>query len=230
MAKLTRSKGSTQVILEVFIQDSSSATGAGLTGLAWNSSGLNCYYHRNTQGSPVVVTLANMSAGNYESGGFCQIDSSNMPGMYQLCLPDAAYDDGCESLTVVLKGATNMLPAYFEIDMVTEWDRDYTLHATSRTFGALLLDLVNYLEDPYLLNENIWDEIIIASNCSDVESVTARMLVARMYKLAGASTYLMNGNQQIYRDICDTNDDITRQVNYTGTSSEILNITTTFDD
>ncbi len=44
-AKLELTKGSTSVELEVFIQDSSSTTGAGLTGLVYNSAGLGCQYY-----------------------------------------------------------------------------------------------------------------------------------------------------------------------------------------
>ena len=39
-------KGETDVTLNIFINDSSSSTGAGLTGLVYNSAGLTCSYAR----------------------------------------------------------------------------------------------------------------------------------------------------------------------------------------
>jgi hypothetical protein len=108
--KLMKVKGSTSQILEIFIQDSSSTTGAGLTGLTNASSGLVCYYHRNTAAAAVAVSLVTMTVGTFTSSGFKEVDSANLPGCYQLCLPDAAYATGADGVIASLKGATNMAP------------------------------------------------------------------------------------------------------------------------
>lgn len=124
MAKRQVVKGATSKILEVFIQDSSSLTGDGLTGLAYNSSGLTAYYHRNTSSSSTAVTLVNMTVGTFASGGFKEVDSSNMPGVYQFCLPDAAYASGADSVSVILKGAANMVPLPIEIELTGTDNQD----------------------------------------------------------------------------------------------------------
>lgn len=103
-------KDATSVILDIFVLDSSSTTGAGLTGLVFNSGSLACYYHRNTASSAVQVVLVTMTAGTFTSLGFKEIDATNMPGWYQLCLPNAAFVTGADMVSFHLKGATNMAP------------------------------------------------------------------------------------------------------------------------
>lgn len=123
MAKRQIVQGATSEILEIFISDSSSTTGAGLTGLVYNSGSLTCYYHINTAASAVAVSLVTMTVGTFTSSGFKEIDSTNMPGWYQLCLPDAAYASG-KSVSVLLKGAANMAPLPFEIEITQTNNQD----------------------------------------------------------------------------------------------------------
>lgn len=117
MAKFSLAKNTTSKIVQVFIPDSSVATGEGLTGLLYNSAGLTAYYQRENASSPVAITLATMTAGTWASGGFKEVSASNMPGVYQLGLPDAAIIEGADSVVVMLKGATDMAPVTLEIDL-----------------------------------------------------------------------------------------------------------------
>jgi hypothetical protein len=132
--KLMKVKGSTSQILEIFIQDSSSTTGAGLTGLTNASSGLVCYYHRNTAAAGVAVSLVTMTVGTFTSSGFKEVDSANLPGCYQLCLPDAAFATGADGVIASLKGATNMAPVLLEVQL-TGID-----HSNAASFGMTNLD------------------------------------------------------------------------------------------
>ncbi len=124
MAKLSILKGTTSKLLDVFIQDSSSATGAGLTGLVFNSGSLTGYYYREGAGSAVAITLATMTLGTWATGGFVVIDGTNMPGAYQLSIPDAALAAGANSVIVMLKGATNMAPVLLEIELTAVDNQD----------------------------------------------------------------------------------------------------------
>lgn len=119
--KLSIKAGSTSVSVNVFIQDSSSTTGAGLTGLVYNTSGLTCYYAL-PRAAAVAVTLATLAAvtSAYSSGGFKEIDATNMPGWYRLDIPDAALASG-RFVDLHLKGAANMAPLPIEIEL-TGWD------------------------------------------------------------------------------------------------------------
>lgn len=117
MAKVSLLKGATDVTVYVKVMDSSSTTGAGLTGLAYNTASLTCYYVR-TAGTATAITLATQTAGGAHSdGGFVAVDGTNMPGIYRLDLPDAVCATGASGAIVQLKGATNMMPVELEIQL-----------------------------------------------------------------------------------------------------------------
>lgn len=125
--KLARKAGATSQIFQVFIRDSSSTTGAGLTGLAFNTASLTAYYHRDTDTTATAITLVTMTVGTFTSSGFKEIDATNMPGWYQFCPPNAAIASGAVSVSFHLKGATNMAPLPIEVDLdaqvdVTHWN------------------------------------------------------------------------------------------------------------
>lgn len=118
MAKISRVVGSTSNVLTVFIQDSTSTTGAGLTGLAYNTASLTCYYKRNTATESTSVSLANITTlGTFVSGGFKEVDSTNMPGVYEFDPPNAAFASGASSVAFLLKGAANMVACPIEIEL-----------------------------------------------------------------------------------------------------------------
>lgn len=117
MPKLSLPKGTTSKLLDIFIQDSSSTTGAGLTGLVYNSGSLVAYYYREGAASATAITLATMTLGTWATGGFIVVDGTNMPGVYQLGLPNAALVTGANSVVVAMKGAANMAPVILEIQL-----------------------------------------------------------------------------------------------------------------
>lgn len=119
MAKLAITKGTTDVTVYLFIQDSSVTTGAGLTGLVYNSASLVAYYVR-PLGSATAITLATQTVtGAHSDGGFVEVSSANMPGIYRLDLPDAVCASGVNSAVVMLKGATNMAPVALEVQLTS---------------------------------------------------------------------------------------------------------------
>ncbi len=84
---------STGVIIEVFLQDSTSTTGAGKTGLLF--SDITCYYKRNDGTAAVQVTMATITTlGTWETGGFKKVSDANMPGIYEFDPPNAAFVAG----------------------------------------------------------------------------------------------------------------------------------------
>ena len=131
MAKLTLKKASTDVTVYVFIQASNVTTGAGLTGLVYNTSSLVASYVR-PLGSRTAITLATQTVtGAHSDGGFVEVDATNMPGVYRLDLPDAVCATGVGSVVVMLKGAANMAPLLLEIQLT-----DFDLNSTSNAVGA----------------------------------------------------------------------------------------------
>lgn len=121
MAKLSILAGATSQSVNVFILNSSLTTGAGLTGLVFNTSSLTGYYTfvgANT--AATAITLATLAAANsaYSSGGFKEIDATNMPGLYRLDIPNAALAGSSgRSVVIMLKGAANMAPCLLEIEL-----------------------------------------------------------------------------------------------------------------
>lgn len=99
--------------------------GAAFTGLAFNSPSISCYYYRQNAATSTAVTLATMTLGTWASGGFKEVDATNMAGVYELCLPDLALSigTGVDSAMVYLAGATvgdwTMRPVVLNIDLVT---------------------------------------------------------------------------------------------------------------
>ena len=98
----------------VFIQNSSSTTGAGLTGLVFNSAGLTADYvvERGLRQSITLATLATADAA-WSSGGFIAVDGTYMPGLYRIDIPNAVFATA-DKAVVILKGATNMAPVVLE--------------------------------------------------------------------------------------------------------------------
>lgn len=117
MSKQSVTKGATSQVHYVWIRDSSSTVGAGLTGLVFNSGSLVASYVR-PAGSRTAITLATQTVtGAYSSGGFVEVDATNMPGLYRLDVPDAVFASGVDSAIVLLKGATNMEPCVIEYEL-----------------------------------------------------------------------------------------------------------------
>jgi len=117
----TRAAGSTSNVLEIQILDSTSTNGeAGLTALVFGSAGLVCYYKRDNGVASVAVTLATIATlGTWETGGFKKVDDTNLPGIYELDLPDAVFATGAKVVKVMLKGAANMAQCVLSIELPT---------------------------------------------------------------------------------------------------------------
>lgn len=108
--------GSESVIIEFPVFDSSSSTGALLTGLAYNTGSLVAYYDRwGAAGGATQISLVTMTKGTWTSGGFVAVDGTNFTGVYQLCIPNAALAAGVNGVTIKLSGAANMVPKVIDI-------------------------------------------------------------------------------------------------------------------
>jgi len=122
----------------------------GVTGLTFATSGLAAYYVRN-QSAPVAITLVTQtSTGAWSSGGFAEISSSLVPGVYRLDVPNAAFAAGASDVTIVVRGASGTNGAVLTVTLssggltaaqtaAAVWDEPYTSHTTASTFGARTL-------------------------------------------------------------------------------------------
>jgi hypothetical protein len=125
MAKASRLAGATSNIFLVFISDSSSTVGAGKTGLLFNTSSLVGYYKRSNGTAAVQITMATITTlGTFATGGFKEVDATNMPGIYEVHVPDAAFASGAKNVVIMYKGAANMAPCVLEIELTATDNQD----------------------------------------------------------------------------------------------------------
>lgn len=120
MAKRIYLRGKTSATVTVFIRHAT--TGAPLTGLVYNTSGLVCSYATD-QTARTAVTLATLAAANsaWSSGGFKEIDATNMPGMYRFDPPNAALSAG-EGVSFSFTGANALCNFEFDLWAVNPQD------------------------------------------------------------------------------------------------------------
>ena len=122
------------------MQDSASTTGGGKTGIAFNAAGLTAYYVR-PAGSATPITLATQTVtGAWSSGGWVEVDATNLPGIYRFDIPNAVFATGVDHAVVMLKGASGMAPVSLEYQLVgfnpaTAW-------LTSAQTASAVLDAV----------------------------------------------------------------------------------------
>jgi hypothetical protein len=114
--------GTTSFLDSIFIRDTSTTTAVkGLTGLSSASTGLTLYYFRaGSTGSTAVTLTSTGTLGTWVSGWFKEMDATNMPGWYEVGVPNAAVQAGAPAVRLHLRGAANMedIPWQYELDAV----------------------------------------------------------------------------------------------------------------
>jgi len=109
------SAGLTSATLPIFIQDTSSATGAGLGSLVFNTASLVAEYRRQGESVWTSITLVTATLGTFASGGF--IADGALTGAYEFHPPNVALASGARWVEIRLRGAANMLPVLIEIEL-----------------------------------------------------------------------------------------------------------------
>lgn len=79
-----------------------STTGFAKTGLVFNSAGVAAAYVRPKAAAVVIVLVTQTVTGAWTSGGFVEVDSTNLPGVYRLDIPDGAVAVGADYVIVSL--------------------------------------------------------------------------------------------------------------------------------
>jgi hypothetical protein len=153
---ITIAPGSTSQSVELYL---------GATGLVFNTSGLAAYYVRN-QSAPVAITLVTQTTtGAWTSGGFAEISSSLVPGVYRLDVPNAAFAAGASDVTIVVRGASGTNGAVLTVTLssggLTEaqtagavWNAVRATYPTAGTFG----EYVNVNVNSGAIADAVWDE------------------------------------------------------------------------
>ena len=118
----------------------------GATGLTASTSGLSARYNRTRTASVSIPLVARTIAQAWTSGGFAEVDATNMPGVYRLDLPDAALAAGADDVTVVVRGASGTNGAVMTVKLSSGgltsaqtasavWGALTNDHTTHGTFG-----------------------------------------------------------------------------------------------
>lgn len=156
--KTSLKKGTTSKRLAIYVEDTD---GLPLTGLVWNSAGLSWYYWREDEGNAdgTAVTLATMTRGTWASGGFVEKDATNMPGFYEIGIPNAALTAGAGWFVMVLRGASTMAPVAVEIALVDNTALD-------------IYEAVDDLESRVGTPSDLGGGATLAFNLSDIEAQT----------------------------------------------------------
>jgi hypothetical protein len=117
VSKQKTTKAKTSRSLPVFIADTSSTTGGGLSGVTHSSSGLVLEYRRQNQSTWTSVTPVSKTLGTYVSGGI--VADGSLAGAYEVDFPDAAFASaaGVEWVVLRIRGVANMLPVLIEIEL-----------------------------------------------------------------------------------------------------------------
>jgi len=120
--KLLKKKGTTNITLLIFIQDSSSTTGAGKTGVT--ASMLTAYYARVEDDNDVTISAITVSdalgTGTDHSDGTLEEITANMPGWYRFDIPDACVATGADvcGISLIDAGANDIAQVTIEIQLL----------------------------------------------------------------------------------------------------------------
>lgn len=138
---ITIAPGSTSQSIELYL---------GATGLTASTSGLSARYNRTRTASVSIPLVARTIAQAWTSGGFAEVDATNMPGVYRLDLPDAALAAGADDVTVVVRGASGTNGAVMTVKLSSGgltsaqtasavWDAATASYTSNGSFGLNVL-------------------------------------------------------------------------------------------
>jgi hypothetical protein len=184
--QIEREVGTEEEIIQFYIDDTS---GSPMIDIDYNESGLSAYFQRSDQASPTAITLSNGTVGTWSSGGFKQVSATNMPGLYQLGVPNAAFASG-RSVVIHLKGVTGMADVRIGVDLAAKVGLAYSQELDETASGPTLGGAVNGAYAMRFGNREI---------ISDVEYVYA----SDGSTVVASFTLTRNGSNEVYRRVRD---------------------------
>ena len=162
---ITIAPGSTSQSIELYL---------GATGLTASTSGLSARYNRTRTASVSIPLVARTIAQAWTSGGFAEVDATNMPGIYRLDVPDAALAAGADDVTIVVRGASGTNGAVMTIKLSSGgltsaqtasavWGASPAGYNDGTTFGGVVNEtnqLANSLDTQVQdVPSNVWEEM-----------------------------------------------------------------------
>lgn len=143
---ITIAPGSTSQSIELYL---------GATGLTASTSGLTARYNRTRTASVSIPLVARTIAQAWTAGGFAEVDATNMPGVYRLDVPDAAFAAGASDVTIVVRGASGTNGAVLTVTLSSGgltaaqtasavWDATASAYNTAGSMGEAGQKLTGY--------------------------------------------------------------------------------------
>lgn len=162
---ITIAPGSTSQSIELYL---------GATGLKASTSGLSARYNRTRTASVSIPLVARTIGQAWTSGGFAEVDATNMPGVYRLDVPDAALAAGADDVTVVVRGASGTNGAVMTIKLSSGgltsaqtasavWGADVAGYVAETNFGGVVNATRNVSGNTEIIAQdipsNVWEEV-----------------------------------------------------------------------
>jgi hypothetical protein len=76
------------------------------TGYTFSSTGLSASYVRAGSARVAIPLVSQTVTGAYTSGGFCEVDATNMPGLYRIDVPNAIFNTGVKTAALEIINTT----------------------------------------------------------------------------------------------------------------------------
>jgi hypothetical protein len=122
-------RGATSNIMRVFLQDSTSTTGAGKTGLLFSTTGLIIATITDNEATATAYTVTGSTIENITTLGtfaaptatkcrFKEVDATNFPGVYEIHIADARYAVSNSTQLLVSVQCTGVAPVMSEVQLV----------------------------------------------------------------------------------------------------------------
>ena len=112
------------------------------TGYTFSSTGLSASYVRAGSARVSVPLVSQTVTGAYTSGGFCEIDATNMPGLYRIDAPNAIFNTGVKTAALeIINTTTNdrqLISYNFTQDMTIDLTTIIPTTNTANTVGDAL--------------------------------------------------------------------------------------------
>ena len=162
---ITIAPGSTSQSIELYL---------GATGLTASTAGLSARYNRTRTASVSIPLVARTIAQAWTSGGFAEVDATNMPGVYRLDIPDAALAAGADDVTIVVRGASGTNGAVMTVKLSSGgltsaqtasavWGASPAPYNDATTMGGILTETnglaVSLDQEVGDIPGNVWDEL-----------------------------------------------------------------------
>lgn len=186
-------RGETSIIRAIFIGDDSSASGAGKTGIVYNSSGIACHYWYPGVSGETAITLEDISTlGTYSAPTsnahmrIKQIDATNFPGYYEIQIHDdwASIVNARKQAVFLLRGASGMVttPVRFEltpptgVKQIVVSDADFSPTTTAFEVTGITDATTNAYKDT-------WVKFLTGNNTGEAKKVTASGVTTTLVRL-----------------------------------------------